>query len=43
MEVLFYDLVTDRELIGLIAEGRRMVGDGIQMARRFRLSLAELA
>ena len=35
MEVLFFDLVTDRELIGLIAEGRRMVGDGIQMAVDF--------
>jgi L-alanine-DL-glutamate epimerase-like enolase superfamily enzyme len=35
MEVLFYDLVTDRELIGLIGEGRRMLGDSILMAVDF--------
>ena len=35
MEVLFYDLVTDRELVGLIEEGRRMLGEGILMALDF--------
>lgn len=35
MEVLFYDLVTDRELVGLIGEGRRMLGDEILMAVDF--------
>ena len=35
MEVLFYDLVTDRELAGLIGEGRRMLGDDILMAVDF--------
>jgi len=35
MEVLFYDLVTDAELVGLIKQGRRMLGDGIQMALDF--------
>ena len=35
MEVLFYDLVTDRELVGLIHEGRRMLSDGILMALDF--------
>ena len=35
MEVLFYDLVTDRELIGLIHEGRKMLGDDITMAVDF--------
>jgi L-alanine-DL-glutamate epimerase-like enolase superfamily enzyme len=35
MEVLFYDLVTDLELIGLIKEGRRMLGDSILMALDF--------
>jgi L-rhamnonate dehydratase len=35
MEVLFYDLVSDAELVGLIREGRRMVGDGITMALDF--------
>jgi L-rhamnonate dehydratase len=35
MEVLFYDLVTDAELVGLIRQGRRMLGDGIQMALDF--------
>lgn len=35
MEVLFYDLVTDLELIGLIQEGRKMLGDGILMALDF--------
>jgi L-alanine-DL-glutamate epimerase-like enolase superfamily enzyme len=35
MEVLFYDLVTDAELVGLIKQGRRMLGDGILMALDF--------
>jgi L-alanine-DL-glutamate epimerase-like enolase superfamily enzyme len=35
MEVLFFDLVTDAELVGLIREGRRMLGDGILMALDF--------
>jgi L-alanine-DL-glutamate epimerase-like enolase superfamily enzyme len=35
MEVLFFDLVTDAELVGLINEGRRMLGDGILMALDF--------
>jgi L-rhamnonate dehydratase len=35
MEVLFYDLVTDRELIGLIRQGRKMLGDDILMAVDF--------
>jgi len=35
MEVLFYDLVSDAELVELIKEGRRMLGDGIQMALDF--------
>jgi L-rhamnonate dehydratase len=35
MEVLFYDLVSDAELVGLIREGRRMLGDGITMALDF--------
>jgi L-alanine-DL-glutamate epimerase-like enolase superfamily enzyme len=35
MEVLFYDLVTDDELVELIGEGRRMLGDGITMALDF--------
>ena len=35
MEVLFYDLVSDRELVGLIHEGRRMLGDDILMAVDF--------
>ena len=35
MEVLFYDLVTDLELAELIARGRRMLGDGVQMALDF--------
>ena len=35
MEVLFYDLVTDRELVGLIHEGRKMLGDDIPMAVDF--------
>jgi L-alanine-DL-glutamate epimerase-like enolase superfamily enzyme len=35
MEVLFYDLVTDRELVALIGEGRRMLGDEILMAVDF--------
>ncbi len=35
MEVLFEDLVGDRELAGLIREGRRMLGDDITMALDF--------
>lgn len=35
MEVLFYDLVTDLELIRLIGDGRRALGDGITMAVDF--------
>ena len=35
MEVLFYDLVTDRELVGLIKDGRRMLGDDVLMAVDF--------
>jgi L-alanine-DL-glutamate epimerase-like enolase superfamily enzyme len=35
MEVLFYDLVSDRELVGLIREGRKMLGDEILMAVDF--------
>jgi L-alanine-DL-glutamate epimerase-like enolase superfamily enzyme len=35
MEVLFYDLVSDVELVGLIREGRRMLGDSITMALDF--------
>lgn len=35
MEVLFYELVSDRELVELIKEGRRMVGDDITMAVDF--------
>ena len=35
MEVLFYDLVTDRELIGLIRQGRHMLGPDILMALDF--------
>ncbi len=35
MEVLFYDLVTDLELIKLIAQGRRMLGEDILMAVDF--------
>ena len=35
MEVLFYDLVDDCELVGLIREGRRMLGDKILMALDF--------
>jgi L-rhamnonate dehydratase len=35
MEVLFYDLVDDAELVGLIREGRRMLGDKILMALDF--------
>jgi L-rhamnonate dehydratase len=35
MEVLFYDLVTDRELISLIRQGRKMLGDDILMAVDF--------
>jgi L-alanine-DL-glutamate epimerase-like enolase superfamily enzyme len=35
MEVLFYDLVTDLELAELIRRGRRMLGEGIQMALDF--------
>ena len=35
MEVLFYDLVDDAQLVGLIHEGRRMLGDKILMALDF--------
>jgi L-rhamnonate dehydratase len=35
MEVLFYELVSDRELVDLIHEGRRMLGDEILMALDF--------
>ena len=35
MEVLFYDLVSDAELVGLIKEGRRMLGPDILMALDF--------
>ncbi|MDF2763570.1 MAG: Mandelate racemase/muconate lactonizing protein [Rhodospirillales bacterium] len=35
MEVLFFDLVTDMELVELIRQGRRVLGDGIQMALDF--------
>jgi len=35
MEVLFYDLVTDAELVRLIREGRRMLGDSALMALDF--------
>ena len=35
MEVLFYDLVSDPELVKCIEEGRRMLGDGIVMALDF--------
>ena len=35
MEVLFYDLVSDAELVNLIHDGRRMLGDGITMAIDF--------
>lgn len=35
MEVLFYERVTDRELVGLIHDGRRMVGDDITLAVDF--------
>ena len=35
MEVLFYDLVNDRELIGLIGQGRKALGDDILLAIDF--------
>ncbi len=35
MEVLFYDLVDDAELVDLIHEGRRMLGDKVLMALDF--------
>jgi L-alanine-DL-glutamate epimerase-like enolase superfamily enzyme len=35
MEVLFYDLVTDSELIGLIGQGRKILGDNVLMAVDF--------
>jgi L-rhamnonate dehydratase len=35
MEVLFYNLVSDRELVELIGEGRRMLGDDVLMAVDF--------
>lgn len=35
MEVLFYDLVTDRQLVDLIRQGRRLLGDDITMMLDF--------
>ncbi len=35
MEVLFYDLVTDRELVECIRAGRRLLGDGVTMMLDF--------
>jgi L-rhamnonate dehydratase len=35
MEVLFYDLVTDQQLVEVIKEGRRMLGDEIRMMLDF--------
>ena len=35
MEVLFYDLVSDAQLVDLVKEGRRMLGDDILMALDF--------
>jgi L-alanine-DL-glutamate epimerase-like enolase superfamily enzyme len=35
MEVLFYDLVSDAELVKLIHDGRRMLGDAVTMALDF--------
>lgn len=35
MEVLFYDLVSDRQLVELIQEGRRMIGADVLMAVDF--------
>ena len=35
MECLFYDLVTDAELVGAIREGRRMLGEGIPLMLDF--------
>ncbi len=35
MEVLFYDLVTDRELIRRIGQGRKALGDDILLAIDF--------
>ena len=35
MEVLFYDLVSDRQLVGLVREGRRMLGDDILLMLDF--------
>ncbi len=35
MEVLFYELVSDRELVDLIHEGRRMLGGDVLMALDF--------
>ncbi|MGH6933449.1 MAG: mandelate racemase/muconate lactonizing enzyme family protein [Dongiaceae bacterium] len=35
MEVVFFDLATDAELVDLIKEGRRMVGDDITLALDF--------
>jgi L-rhamnonate dehydratase len=35
MEVLFFDLVTDAELVALIKRGRKMLGEGVQMALDF--------
>lgn len=35
MECLFYDLVTDAELVDAVREGRRMLGDGITLMLDF--------
>lgn len=35
MECLFYDLVTDAELVDAVREGRRMLGDGIRLMLDF--------
>jgi len=35
MECLFYDLVTDRELVDAVREGRSMLGDGIPLMLDF--------
>jgi L-alanine-DL-glutamate epimerase-like enolase superfamily enzyme len=35
MECLFYDLVTDGELVDAVREGRRMLGDGIRLMLDF--------
>jgi L-alanine-DL-glutamate epimerase-like enolase superfamily enzyme len=35
MEVLFYELVSDRELVACIREGRKLLGDGVTMMLDF--------